>query len=200
MLESFEPEEDPLESKAMQLLNRYGVVFPELMARERMAPRWRDLVRVYRRLELKGEIRGGRFVSGFVGEQFALPDAVAALRDAHRAAPTGALEVVAACDPLNLVGIVTPGERVPAQPGNRIVFRDGVAGGVAGERRCRQPLQCGRRHDGCRGKSSIRPRPTVAEATTFQPYDAYQDSSKQDWRIPEQAMMEPVPAISFNLN
>ena len=126
LLESFDPVEDPLESKAMQLLHRYGVVFPELMARERMAPRWRDLARIYRRLEARGEIRGGRFVSGFVGEQFALPDAVAALREAHRAPATGAREVVSACDPLNLVGIVTPGERVPSQPGNRVVFRDGV--------------------------------------------------------------------------
>ena len=126
LLECLEPVEDPLESKAMQLLHRYGVVFPELLARERMAPRWRDLVRIYRRLEARGEIRGGRFVSGFVGEQFALPDAVSALREAHRAPTTGALEVVSACDPLNLVGIVTPGERVPSQPGNRVVFRDGV--------------------------------------------------------------------------
>ncbi len=126
LLESFDPVEDPLESKAMQLLHRYGVVFPELIARERMSPRWRDLVRIYRRLEARGEIRGGRFVSGFVGEQFALPDAVAALREAHRAPATGALEVVSACDPLNLVGIVTPGERVPFQPGNRVVFCDGV--------------------------------------------------------------------------
>ena len=126
LLESLDPVEDSLEAKATQLLHRYGVVFPELVARERMAPRWRDLVRVYRRLEARGEIRGGRFVSGFVGEQFALPDAVPALRETHRAPATGALEVVSACDPLNLVGIVTPGERVPSQPGNRVVFRDGV--------------------------------------------------------------------------
>ena len=126
LLESLDTVGDPLEARAVQLLHRYGVVFPELMARERMAPRWRDLVRTYRRLEARGEIRGGRFVSGFVGEQFALPEAVSALREAHRAPPTGALEVVSACDPLNLVGIVTPGERVPSQPGNRIVFRDGV--------------------------------------------------------------------------
>ncbi len=126
LLESLDPVQDPLYSKARQLLHRYGVVFPELMARERMVPRWRDLVRIYRRLEARGEIRGGRFVSGFVGEQFALPDAVAALRDANRAPATGALVVVSACDPLNLVGIVTPGERVPSQPGNRVVFRDGV--------------------------------------------------------------------------
>ena len=126
LLESLDPEGDPLEAKAVQLLHRYGVVFPEMMARERMAPRWRDLVRIYRRLEARGEIRGGRFVSGFVGEQFALPDAVSALREAHRAPPAGALEVVSACDPLNLAGIVTPGERVPSQPGNRVVFCDGV--------------------------------------------------------------------------
>jgi len=126
LLESLDPVGDPLEARAVQLLHRYGVVFPELMARERMAPRWRDLVRIYRRLEARGEIRGGRFVSGFVGEQFALPDAVSALREAHRAPPAGALEVVSACDPLNLAGIVTPGERVPSQPGNRVVFCDGV--------------------------------------------------------------------------
>ena len=126
LLESLNPVKAPPDSKAMQLLHRYGVVFPELLARERMAPRWRDLVRIYRRLEARGEIRGGRFVSGFVGEQFALPEAVAALREAHRAPATGALEVVSACDPLNLVGIVTPGERVPSQPGNRVLFRDGV--------------------------------------------------------------------------
>ena len=126
LLESLDTVGDPLEARAVQLLHRYGVVFPELMARERMAPRWRDLVRTYRRLEARGEIRGGRFVSGFVGEQFALPEAVSALREAHRAPPTGALEVVSACDPLNLAGIVTPGERVPSQPGNRVVFRDGV--------------------------------------------------------------------------
>ena len=126
LLESSDPVEDPVEARAMQLLHRYGVVFPELLARERMAPRWRDLVRVYRRLEARGEIRGGRFVAGFVGEQFALPDVVAELRETHRAPAAGALEVVSACDPLNLVGIVTPGERAPSQPGNRVVFCDGV--------------------------------------------------------------------------
>ena len=126
LLESFDPVEDPVEARAMQLLRRYGVVFPELLARERMVPRWRDLVRVYRRLEARGEIRGGRFVAGFVGEQFALPDVVAELRETHRAPAAGELEVVSACDPLNLVGIVTPGQRVSSQPGNRVVFCDGV--------------------------------------------------------------------------
>ena len=126
LLESFDPVADPVEARAMQLLHRYGVVFPELMARERMAPRWRDLARIYRTLEARGEIRGGRFIAGFVGEQFALPDVVVALREAHRSPAAGAMEVISACDPLNLVGIITPGERVPSQPGNRVVFRDGV--------------------------------------------------------------------------
>ncbi len=126
LLESVDPVGDPVEEKAMQLLHRYGVVFPELMARERMAPRWRDLARIYRTLEARGEIRGGRFVSGFVGEQFALPDVVATLRETNRAPADGAMDVISACDPLNLVGIITPGERVPSQPGNRVVFRDGV--------------------------------------------------------------------------
>ena len=114
------------EARAQQLLRRYGIVFPELLARERMAPPWRDLVRVFRRLEARGEIRGGRFVSGFVGEQFALPEALVLLREINSSQPTGRMEVISACDPLNLVGILTPGARVPAMPGNRIVFRDGV--------------------------------------------------------------------------
>ena len=129
LLEALDPMADTLELKALQLLRRYGVVFPELLARERMAPRWRDLVRVYRRLEARGEIRGGRFVAGFVGEQFALPDAVTMLRETHRSPASvgkNGMDVVSACDPLNLVGIVTPGERVPALPGNRVVFRDGA--------------------------------------------------------------------------
>ena len=126
LLESLAPAPNPLEYKAMQLLDRYGVVFPELLARERMATPWRDLVRALRRLEAQGEIRGGRFVAGFVGEQFALPDAVGQLREMNRVEPSGAMVVVSACDPLNLAGIVTPGEKVPALPGNRVVFRDGV--------------------------------------------------------------------------
>ncbi len=126
LLESLAHAPNPLESRAMQLLERYGVVFPELLARERMAPPWRDLVRVFRRLEAQGQIRGGRFVAGFVGEQFALPDAVGRLREMNRIEPTGTMVVVSACDPLNLVGIVTPGERAPALPGNRVVFCDGI--------------------------------------------------------------------------
>ena len=126
LLEPVNPPSDPTEDRARQLLRRYGVLFPELLAREPSAPRWRELVRVLRRLEARGEIRGGRFVSGFVGEQFALPEALEMLRSVRNIEPSGQLVVVSACDPLNLVGILTPGERVPAMQGNRVAFRDGV--------------------------------------------------------------------------
>jgi hypothetical protein len=115
-----------VEMWAMQLLHRYGIVFPEMLAREPMAPRWRELLRVYRRAEAKGEIRGGRFVAGFVGEQFALPEAMEALRSLRKTEPDGRLISVLACDPLNLAGVLTPGPRVPALLGNLVVFRDGV--------------------------------------------------------------------------
>ncbi|MBI4201389.1 MAG: DEAD/DEAH box helicase, partial [Chloroflexi bacterium] len=120
------PPEDALEARAYQLLLRYGIVFPELLAREPVAPRWRELLHVYRRAEARGEIRGGRFVSGFIGEQFALPEAVEQLRLVRKQEPEGSMVVVSACDPLNLVGILTPGPRVPAQPGNRVAYRDGA--------------------------------------------------------------------------
>ena len=112
--------------RVTQLLRRYGVVLPELLTRESAGPSWRDAVRVLRRMEARGEIRGGRFVTSFVGEQFALPEAIDLLREVNRSDPTGNMVVVSACDPLNLVGILTTGDRVPAVPGNRIVFRDGV--------------------------------------------------------------------------
>ena len=118
--------EDVVESKAFQLLRRYGIVFPEVLARESSAPRWRELLRVYRRAEAKGEIRGGRFVSGFVGEQFALPEAVEMLRTVRKIDPEGRLIALSGCDPLNLAGVLTPGPRVPAVLGNRVVVRDGV--------------------------------------------------------------------------
>ena len=119
-------EDDKVEARAIQLLHRYGIVFPEALTREAAAPRWRDLVRIYRRAEARGEIRGGRFVSGFIGEQFALPEAVETMRAIRRAEPDGSVLSISACDPLNLVGVLTPGPRVPAVLGNRVVFRDGV--------------------------------------------------------------------------
>ena len=96
------------------------------MRREPQAPPWRDLVRVYRRLEMRGELRGGRLVAGFVGEQFAAPEALEALRAVRRRPKNGEVVAVSACDPLNLVGLITPGPRVPATLANTVVYRDGV--------------------------------------------------------------------------
>ena len=116
-----------IEAIARALLKRYGVVFRALLARESRLPTWRELVMVYRRLEARGEIRGGRFVSGFGGEQFALPDAVGRMRAVRKLEKSGELIVVSGADPLNLVGILTPDERVTAIARNRVLFRDGVA-------------------------------------------------------------------------
>ena len=126
LLEPVEPLEDRTEAVARQLLLRYGILFPELLHRDSLAVRWRDLARVLRRLEARGEIRGGRFVTGFVGEQFALPEAADALRRWRDREPDGRLAIVSASDPLNLAGILTPGQRVAATPGNRLAFRNGV--------------------------------------------------------------------------
>ncbi len=113
-----------LESFARQLLARYGILFRDLLARESNAPRWRDLLNILRRLEARGEVRGGRFVTGFGGEQFALPAAVDSLR-AARTRESADLITVAAADPLNLLGIVLPGERIPAVPGREVRYRNG---------------------------------------------------------------------------
>ncbi len=116
-----------IEHVARTLLKRYGVVFWRLLAREAgWLPPWRDLVGVYRRLEARGEIRGGRFVAGFTGEQYALPEAIGLMRDMRRKPASGQWISLSAADPLNLAGIVTPGARIAALTGNRIVYRDGV--------------------------------------------------------------------------
>ncbi len=118
-----------LECYARVLLCRYGVVFRELLAREANAPKWRDLVVVLRRLEARGEVRGGRFVSGPFGEQFALPEAVEGLREARRrqgARGTEPAIILAATDPLNLVGILVPGDRTAAMPGREVRFANGA--------------------------------------------------------------------------
>jgi ATP-dependent Lhr-like helicase len=115
------------EHVARTLLNRYGVVFWRLLEQEAAwLPPWRDLLRVYRRLESRGDIRGGRFVAGFAGEQFALPEAIGMLREVRRKAADGAWISVSGADPLNLVGIITPGARLPALTGNRVLYRDGL--------------------------------------------------------------------------
>jgi len=116
-----------LESICWMLLRRYGVVFREVLARETILPKWREVLIALRRLEDRGEIRGGRFVSGFIGEQFALPVAVESLRAQRNVQGSGEVVTVSAADPLNLVGIIVPGGRVSANSGKRIAFRDGVA-------------------------------------------------------------------------
>jgi ATP-dependent Lhr-like helicase len=112
------------ESAARMLLNRYGILFRDLLARESNIPKWRDLLGILRRLEARGEVRGGRFVTGFGGEQFALPQAVESLR-ASRTRDCEAVITVAAADPINLVGIVIPGDRVSALPGKQVRYRNG---------------------------------------------------------------------------
>jgi len=114
------------EATCWMLLHRYGIVFRELLTRESNLPKWRELQLAFRRLENRGEIRGGRFVSGFVGEQFALPLAVESLRQTRNLPASASLVTISAADPLNLVGILVPGERIPAIASRNVTFRDGV--------------------------------------------------------------------------
>jgi ATP-dependent Lhr-like helicase len=118
--------DDAVRTLAWTLLSRYGVMFRRLLARESTSVTWRELIRVYRTLEARGEIRGGRFVSGMSGEQYALPDAVQRLREVRRSVPDESFVTITAADPLNLTGIVTAGDRVRVAAGNRIVYRNGV--------------------------------------------------------------------------
>jgi ATP-dependent Lhr-like helicase len=118
---------EALEHIARVLLRRYGVVFWRLLAREAdWLPPWRELLRVYHRLEARGEIRGGRFVAGVAGEQFALPEAVGLLREVRKRPLTGEMLAVSAVDPLNQLGTLLPGSKVPALAANRILYRDGT--------------------------------------------------------------------------
>ena len=111
---------------AYTLLKRYGVVFHKVLEREQNLPPWRELLYAWRRMEARGEIRGGRFVEGFTGEQLSLPDAVGVLRKYK----DGKLEVpnivISATDPLNLVGIILPGEKISALHTNRVLFQNGL--------------------------------------------------------------------------
>jgi ATP-dependent Lhr-like helicase len=118
--------QETVEHWAWQLLRRWGVVFRDLLEREAGAPRWYELVRVYRRMEARGEIRGGRFVKGVAGEQFASSETVLALRKLRDEPSRAELVVAAAADPVNLAGIITPSARVPSQAGNRVAFVNGV--------------------------------------------------------------------------
>jgi ATP-dependent Lhr-like helicase len=121
------PGEETVEHLVRTLLRRWGVVFWRLLAREAdWLPPWRDLLMCCRRLEARGEIRGGRFVAGFTGEQYAAPEAIALLREARRKPHEGHYVSLSGADPLNLVGILTPGARLPSLSGNRLLYRDGV--------------------------------------------------------------------------
>ena len=120
-------EEEAIEHVVRTLLRRWGVVFWRLLAREAdWLPPWRDLLMCLRRLEARGEIRGGRFVAGLTGEQYAAPEAIALLREARRKPREGHYVSLSGADPLNLVGIITPGARLPSLSGNRLLYRDGV--------------------------------------------------------------------------
>jgi ATP-dependent helicase Lhr and Lhr-like helicase len=120
-------EMEAVEHICRTLLRRWGVVFWKLLEREAdWLPPWRDLLMCLRKLEARGEIRGGRFISGFSGEQFAVPEAIGLLRDARRKAGGDELISLSAGDPLNLIGILTPGARLPALTGNRVLYRDGL--------------------------------------------------------------------------
>ncbi len=121
-----EVDRESIEAVAMKLLQRYGVVFRKLLDRESINIPWRDLLRVFRRLEARGEMRGGRFVGGFSGEQFASPDAVHLLRSIRRTEADGSMVAISAADPLNMLGILLPGSRLPQAASNRLLYRDGV--------------------------------------------------------------------------
>jgi ATP-dependent Lhr-like helicase len=120
-----ERREAEVESACWMLLRRYGVVFRDVIERETTVPRWRELVAMFRRLEARGNVRGGRFVSGFGGEQFAVPEAVASLRETRLQNSDEAV-TVAAADPLNLAGVVVPGDRPAAVPGKTVTFMAGM--------------------------------------------------------------------------
>jgi ATP-dependent Lhr-like helicase len=117
---------ESVEKIARVLLVRYGIVFKRLLEREGFMLPWRELLRMYHRLEARGEVRGGRFVAGISGEQFALPDAVGMVRSIRRALAQESLISVSAADPLNLAGIITPGGRITAHSANRVLYRDGI--------------------------------------------------------------------------
>ena len=131
-----------LEAMCKVLLRRYGVVFREVLTRESILPPWREVLITLRRLEDRGDVRGGRFVSDFLGQQFALPAAVESLRAMRHDPSSGELVTVSAADPLNMAGILVPGERVPANSGRSVTFSDGVV--VREELSAKSPAMHGR--------------------------------------------------------
>jgi ATP-dependent Lhr-like helicase len=122
-----ERNDEAIENLVRALLRRWGVILWKLVAAEApWLPPWRDILMCCRRLEARGEIRGGRFIAGFSGEQYATPEAVSLLRDMRKKPHTGQLIALSAADPLNLVGVLTPEARVPALTGNRVLYKDGL--------------------------------------------------------------------------
>jgi ATP-dependent Lhr-like helicase len=119
---------ESVEHVAWILLRRYGVMCWRILEREAAwLPAWRDLQQVYRRLEARGEIRGGRFIAGLTGEQYALPEAIALMREVRRRPPDAKPVCLAAADPANLLGSVLAGPRIPRVAGSRVLYRDGIA-------------------------------------------------------------------------
>jgi ATP-dependent Lhr-like helicase len=164
-----EAQAEAIEHVARTLLKRYGVVFWRLLAREAAwLPPWRELLRVYRRLEGRGEIRGGRFVAGLSGEQFALPEAIGMLREIRRRKESGAWISVSGADPLNLAGILTPGPKLSALTGNRVLYRDGapVAFFAGGEVEFLETLDPASEWDARKAllRGAIRVRPATPDA------------------------------------
>ena len=119
------------EQWAWQLLRRWGVVFKDLLARESGAPSWFELLQVYRRLEARGEIRGGRFVAGVAGEQFSMSESIRQLRLLRDSEPSPEMIVVSAADPLNLVGVLDEQPRVPSIASHKLVYLDGCCIGTS---------------------------------------------------------------------
>jgi len=153
------------EAVAEQLAARWGVVFRDLVVRESLAVPWRDVLWALRRMEARGTIRGGRFVAGFSGEQFALAEAVDALRAVRKLARSGEVVTVSAADPLNLAGIVLPGSRVPALPTNSVTYIDGALAAAPGPPPPSAPAARGDRADRAdRADGSLAPRDPVLSA------------------------------------
>ncbi|HEX3010289.1 MAG TPA: hypothetical protein VHO90_22015, partial [Bacteroidales bacterium] len=119
-------QDEYLESLAMMLLKRYGIVFRKLAEKEKVLFAWYDLLKIYRKMEARGIIRGGRFVEGFGGEQYALPEAVSVVRSLRKQEPSESFISISAADPLNLTGFITPGKRIASFYGNRILYRNGI--------------------------------------------------------------------------
>lgn len=164
VIERAREEETSLVAAARMLLARYGVVFRDILTRESNAPRWRDLLRMLRRMEARGEVRGGRFVQGFHGEQFALPEAVESLR-ATRDLQHEEVLTLTASDPVNLIGIVVPGERTGAVAGRKVHLRNGLACDAEGN-----PMDAVATPQGIR--RNLSPKLETPHAETSQPQDS----------------------------